>query len=451
LNNGDQLSFTGTYFESSWDASGQIPQRAVDDGTISRFGAIDDTEGGQTSRTNILLEFTKNIDRNTFIKNTAYYNSYDFELYSNFTFFLEDSLNGDQIKQKEERDLFGFTSEYNQAFNIGNKAASAQLGVGFRNDQTFGSELSHTKNRLTTIDSIQLGDINETNSFAYAAFDIELGKLTINPGIRFDYFQFNYYDKLQPTYDTQSEIEPIVSPKLNFLYTFSSDVQLYLNSGKGFHSNDTRVVVPRNGSQILPAAYGSDFGVIWKPLPKMIVNAAAWYLYLEQEFVYVGDAGIVEPSGKTERRGIDLSVRYQAFNWLYADVDVNYAYARSLEAEEGSDLIPLAPDLTVMGGLNAQFDNGIYGGLRLRYLDDRPANDDNSIVAEGYTVIDANLGYEWNNIGVGLKVQNLFDVDWNETQFATESRLQNEAEPVEEIHFTPGTPFFATAVVSYSF
>ena len=101
-----------------------------------------------------------------------------------------------------------------------------------------------------------------------------------------------------------------MSPKLNFLYNVKDDLQLYLKSGKGFHSNDTRVVVRRASENILPAAYGSDLGMIWKPVPKMIVNTAFWYLFLEQEFVYVGDAGIVEPSGKTERKGIDISLQY---------------------------------------------------------------------------------------------------------------------------------------------
>ena len=326
-----------------------------------------------------------------------------------------------------------------------------QLGGGLRNDQTIDSELSHTVNRITTLDTLKLGNINQTNSYAYANLDFTFGKWKVNPGLRFDYFEFDYYDKLLPDYLTQTVTKSIVSPKLNFQYNYSSNLQLYLNTGKGFHSNDTRVVVAQNGVDILPAAYGADLGAIWKPAPKLLVNAALWTLYLEQEFVYVGDAAVVEPGGKTQRQGVDLSLRYQPLQWLYADVDVNYTFARSVDDPEGANYIPLAPDFTAMGGLSAMFENGLYASARVRHIADRPANEDNSIVAKGYTVVDFNMGYQWKSIELGLKIQNIFDVEWNETQFATETRLQNEIEPVEEITFTPGIPFMATAVITYRF
>ena len=100
-------------------------------------------------------------------------------------------------------------------------------------------------------------------------------------------------------FQTQTETEFIVNPNLNILYTHSHQLQLYLKLGKGFHSNDTRVVIAEEGREILPAAYGMDAGFIWKPSPKVILNATYWYLFLEQEFVYVGDAGIVEPVSYT--------------------------------------------------------------------------------------------------------------------------------------------------------
>ncbi|UII25337.1 TonB-dependent receptor [Fulvivirga maritima] len=447
----DKISISASHFTSSWDASGQIPQRAIDSGLISRFGAIDDTEGGTTSRTNLIFNYVKTIDEKTFVKSTAFYTKYDFELFSNFTFFLDDPENGDQIRQFESRDMFGANSEYNHTLNLLGNEALFQWGAGFRNDQSNGNELSHTLNRTTTLDTLALGDINETNLYSYVNLSYHLGKWVINPALRVDYFKFNYNDQLVTAYETQSESEAIVSPKLNILYNPSRQLQLYLKSGKGFHSNDARVVVAENGNEILPAAWGSDIGAIWKPTPKLILNAAYWYLHLDQEFVYVGDAGVVEPSGKTRRTGVDLSVRYQPVSWLYWDTDVNYTLARSVDEPEDSDYIPLAPDFTVMSGISVIHPSGIYGGARLRYIDDRPANEDNSIVAEGYTVVDLNLGYQWKNFDFGINIQNLFDTDWNETQFATESRLQNEPAPVEEIHFTPGAPFWFKGSVTYKF
>ncbi|WP_430408663.1 TonB-dependent receptor [Kordia sp.] len=447
----DKIGVTVSHFESTWDASGQIPVRAVNSGLISRFGAIDDTEGGTTSRTNFLLNYDKELSPESSIKNSFFYSKYDFKLYSNFTFFLEDPINGDQIKQQEDRTLFGLKSEYSRAFTSTSFKGGWNAGISLRKDQSKNNELSRTLNRRETLENIQFGDIDETNIGAYINVNFEFGKWTINPAIRLDYFDFKYNDFLQTTYETQSQNEAILSPKLNFLYNYSDNFQAYVKMGKGFHSNDTRVVIAQNGKEILPAAYGFDIGYIWKPIPELVVNTAYWQLYLEQEFVYVGDAGIVEPSGKTRRQGIDLSVRYQPFQWLFWNVDTNYTHARATEEPDNANYIPLAPDFTLSSGLNVKFQNGFFGGINLRHLKDRPANEDNSINAEGYSVFDMNLGYNWKKLSFGIQIQNLFDTEWNETQFATESRLQNETQSVEEIHFTPGTPFFMKASIAYRF
>ncbi|WP_075341409.1 TonB-dependent receptor [Tenacibaculum agarivorans] len=451
VNPTDKVGVTFSHFTSKWDASGQIPQRAVDSGLITRFGAIDDTEGGNTSRSNVLINYDKMISDKESLKSSAFISKYDFELFSNFTFFLEDPVNGDQIKQKEDRTIFGFNSEYKKQFYGDKVDGYFTAGISLRNDRSVGNELSRTLNRKQTLQQIQSGDINETDIGAYVGTTLEVGKWMFNPSVRLDYFNFQYNDALLTQYQTQKETNAIVSPKLNVIYNSSDKLQLYLKTGKGFHSNDTRGVVAEEGIEILPASYGFDAGFVWKPTSKMLFNLAYWYLYLEQEFVYVGDAGIVEPSGETRRQGIDLSYRYQPMSWLYWNIDANYTHGRSINDPDGQNFIPLAPDFTLVSGLNVNLESGFYGGINVRYLDDRPANEDNSIVAEGYTVADLNMGYRWKDVSLGVQIQNLFDTDWNETQFATESRLQSETTPVEEIHFTPGTPFFFKASIQYNF
>lgn len=451
VSNTDKIGFTISHFNSNWDASGQIPQRAVDSGLISRFGAIDDTEGGTTSRSNVLINYDKIIDEKSSLKNYVYISKYDFELYSNFTFFLEDPINGDQIRQKENRTIYGVNSEYDRSFSTSNLSGNWQVGISLRNDQSYENELSHTLNRSETLEQIQLGNINETNMGAYFGANINFNKWTFNPSLRVDYFDFQYNDKIVSLYKTQEETKAIVSPKFNLLYNQSEELQLYLKTGKSFHSNDTRVVIAAEGEKTLPAAYGFDVGYIWKPTPKMLLNMAYWYLYLEQEFIYVGDAGIVEPSGKTKRLGIDVSYRYQPLSWMFWNLDVNYTHARLMEEPKGQNYITLAPNFTLVSGFNFLFKSGLYGNINVRHLANRPANEDNSILAKGYTITDLNAGYTWKNMSLGIQIQNLFNTEWNETQFATESRLQNEIEPVEEIHFTPGTPFFLKAILQYNF
>ena len=452
LQGNDKLSLSVSHFTSRWDASGQIPQRAVDSGLISRFGAIDDTEGGTTSRSNVNLSYDAILKNDLQFKSNVFYTKYDFELYSNFTFFLDDPTNGDQIKQHESRSIFGLNTKFIKDIFVGNVETRLSSGFGLRHDVVDDVELSHTLNRNETLDYLALGDVNQTNLYGFVDAEFELGKFVIAPALRLDYFKFMYNDALVTPYETQSETKTTLSPKLNIFYNQTKNLQWFLKSGIGFHSNDTRVVVQQKAKDILPKAYGSDFGLIWKPTPKMAFNSALWYLFLEQEFVYVGDAGIVEPSGKTERFGVDLGVRYQFTDWLYFDTDATYTHARSIEEPNGEDYIPLAPDFTLAGGLAINDLNGFSAGLRYRYIDDRPAKEDNSIVAEGYLVTDLNMNYKLNsNITFGLAIENLFDTEWNETQFATESRLQNEANPVEEIHFTPGTPFFIKGMISYTF
>ncbi|MEO1012630.1 MAG: TonB-dependent receptor [Bacteroidota bacterium] len=447
------LSITLSHFQSKWDASGQIPQRAVDQGLISRFGAIDDTEGGNTSRSNILVNHLRQLDEHSRMRSKAYITKYDFELFSNFTFFLEDPVNGDQIRQKENRTIIGAETVYERSIHIGDHDSQLkyEAGIGFRYDDVNEVQLSRTSNRQELLERLAYGNVDETNGYGFFNLTYKKNRWTINPGLRVDYFKFDYENLLSETYDNRSQDEVFLGPKLNIIYAATPQLQLFGKTGIGFHSNDTRVVIANEADDILPAAYSADFGTIFKPTDRLVLNATLWNLFLEQEFVYVGDAGIVEPSGKTQRYGIDFGLRYQLTDWLYLNGDINYTYARSTEEADGEDLIPLAPDLTSAGGLAFRNLGNFSGNLNYRYIKDRPANEDNSIVAEGYFITDFNINYTLDNWTFGVIVENLFDSEWNETQFATESRLFNEPESVEEIHFTPGVPFFLRGRVSVNF
>lgn len=440
LNDRTKLFVSTNLFNSKWNASGQIPERAVKKGSINRFGAIDDTESGYTGRFNINTRLQQRLKNNDLLEHQLYYSRYQFNLFSNFTFFLNDPVNGDQIKQKEERDIFGFNSKLNFIRTAGNIQFNTTAGTGLRYDVTDGSELSHTLNKLILLEAIQLGNIKEANAFLYADEKIEYGNWLFNVGIRADYFHNTYNDLLNPALPSQQQF--IISPKLNIQYTAGKQLQLYFKNGKGFHSNDTRVVVAQKGNKILPAAYSTDLGFVWKPTPSLLINTAFWHLFLEQEFVYVGDEGIVEPGGRTRRMGVDIALRYQLHKTIFADANINYAYARSIEDAKGENYIPLAPDLTSTGGLSYQNNKGWNASLRYRYIKNRSANEDYSITARGYFVTDASVSYSKTRFTIGASVENLLSTDWNEAQFATESRLRNEADAVTELHYTPGNPFF---------
>ena len=446
-----KLTIQASIFDSKWDASGQIPQRLVDAGTISRFGAVDDTEGGFTSRINLSLNHLKPLVASNFVKTHLYMVKYDFQLFSNFTFYLENPEEGDQIMQSENRTIYGMQSQIFDSRYYENFIVNSQVGIGLRHDVVEDNQLSSTLNRQTIRERFSFGNVHETNMFAFASTEFDFGQWLIVPGIRFDFFSFEYVDFLQTLYSTRSKNASIISPKLNLIYNPNQRLQLYLKAGKGFHANDTRVAI-NDELQTIPSAYGLDLGSVWKPNSKVWLTAALWSLYLEQEFVYVGDAAIVEPSGETQRSGIELGLRIQLTDNLFLDSDATYTRARSIEegVENGQNYIPLAPDLTIAGGVTYNT-NKWSSALRYQFIKDRPANEDNSLVAEGYMIVEANTNYRFDRLTIGISVDNLFNTEWNQAQFATESRLQNEPMSVEEIHFTPGTPFFVKGRLAFNF
>ncbi len=446
------VTFSLSTFKSEWDASGQIPERAITRGLIGRFGSLDDTEGGFTGRTNANFSLVKLNDDGSSFTNQVYLSRYDFELYSNFTFFLNDPVNGDGIKQKESRTIYGYNGSYQKDIRAGGRLLQSEFGIGLRYDDISNNELSHVKARYTFIDPLALGDIDQVNGNAYADFRYHLlPKLVVNAGIRLDAFSFQYANKLNAVYDRQSESAQVVSPKLNFYYNAGPAFQLYLKSGFGFHSNDTRVVVAQQARQILPRAFGTDVGFFAKPARNLLMNFALWQLNLEQEFVYVGDEAVVEAGGRTQRYGVDVSLRYQALPWLFVDFDSNYAYGESVDDPEGENYIPLAPRFTSIAGLTANLRNGFHGSVRYRWVGDRPANEDNSVIAKGYFLLDAALSYAFKKLEFSLTATNLMNVTWNEAQFDTESFIPGDAAPVSELTFTPGDPMFFKAGVRFLF
>ncbi len=436
-------------FSSEWDASGQIPERAVEKGFISRFGSIDPSEGGFTERHNGNFFLSHQFANGALWENQAYYSRYKFNLYSNFTFFLKDSLHGDGIKQSEDRNLYGYLSKIGHQYFLGDVSLKSVLGMGVRYDAANNSTLAKVINRRF-LDFVTYGNIKEANAFAFIDQRVTRGKWLINAGVRFDYFHFDYVNR-SGSEQNPSQSSSIVSPKLSVQYTVSRKLQLYLKTGKGFHSNDARVVVVNKGKEILPAAYGADFGVIWKPSQKLFLNASVWYLFLAQEFVYVGDEGVVEPGGKTRREGIDLVMRYQFSDYLFASMNVNFTKPRAIGEKKGEDYIPLAPNATSLGGVYFKARKRLNGGLSYRYIRDRPASEDNSIVARGYLIMDASINFVQPKYEIGMAFENLWNNTWNEAQFATTSRLRNEPKEVTELHFTPGTPFFARLKIAILF
>ncbi|WP_428228435.1 TonB-dependent receptor [Flavobacterium sp.] len=453
LTDHDYFNVQFSTFNSSWNASGQIPERAVNEGIIDRWGSIDPTEGGSTSRTNFQMNYKHIISSSEQIEAMAWYSNYNFNLYSDFTFYLKDKVNGDEIQQKDGRNIYGTEFKYAKSFFLSNASLTWASGGGFRNDDIGTLQLNHVYHRDLLLDKqVDVTGV-ETNFHAYSELMWKSGKWTVNPGLRLDHFIFNMHNLLDYTQlpSGQSSEGTKLSPKLNFWYAANDKVTWFLKTGMGFHSNDMRVVVQQKGMNTMPYSLGGDFGLRLHPLKSLIIMPTFWYLFLQQEFVYVGDDAVIEPSGKSQRFGLDLGIRFQPLKNLYLNVDVNYSRARFVDEPKGEDYVPLAPVITSTGSVNWDFLNGFSVGLQYRYLGDRPGVEDNSIQTKAYFVNDLIFSYIHRKWGTNLQINNLFNVKWNEAQFATETQLKNEVAPITDMTFTPGLPFGIKMGVFYKF
>lgn len=450
-NGNTRWNIIASHFNSSWNASGQIPERAVDNGTIGWFGALDASEGGSTSRSNLQFLHRIQLDNGTVVNSDAWLSYYTFNLYSNFTFLLNDPQHGDEINQREKRFIGGAHTEANNHFHVADNSWKWAAGVGFRYDRVDDIALYHTQERHY-LGTYALGDIGESNIYGYAGLEINLGAhLMINPSMRVDWFNFNYTDKTATEFSDPGVARAVCSPKLNIIYSPTDKIQMFLKAGRGFHSNDARVVVVENGHDVLPATTGADLGFSWKPVESLVVHAAGWWLHMNEELVYVGDEAIVEPSGASRRLGIDVGSRWEPFRGLYLQADYTFSHARMIHEPKGENYIPLAPCSTFSGGVSYE-NKGWGASVKVRHLADRPANEDYSLTARGYWITDVNVQYSFNShFTVGCAVENLFNVKWREAQFATETFIKGDTEPITDICFTPGTPFSLRGSISYRF
>ena len=447
--NNATLRITANHFESHWDASGQIPQRAIDQGIITRFGSIDDKGGGNTSRSQFNFNWNKSLDENTVWSSQVYGVKNKFSLFSNFTFFLEDPVYGDQIHQAENRTLWGMSHKVKIKKQIDDWIFKREHGIQLRSDLIEDLLLAHTYNRTELLQNIQLGTLNERQWGTFHHYGFTNANWDINLSLRWDAFQHTYRDK-NNTYQLSSKHLGTISPKLKIACHLKDDLVGFLKVGKGFHSNDSRTILSNELNSLLPSAYGIDFGFNGA-LKTIDWHIALWQLQMDQEFVYVGDAGVVEPKGASIRRGIDLSLQQTISKALQWNFSINSTDSRFKDGVNGEDYIPLAPRLTSVFNLNWKNQKGLFSQIELRHIADRPAVEDYSIVAKGYSIVNGNFGIKHTKSSYGIQIFNLLNTDWNETQFATESRLFNEVNSIEEIHLTPGSPIDIRLFFTYLF
>ena len=502
-----KLSVWGSVYSGDWDASGQIPLREVLTGQLDRFGSIDNSEGGFSDRENLNLHYTYSPTPQDTIDAQIYGSRYSLKLFSDFTFFqntgfrflrqpdgsIEDTgdapfiptrradyVPGDGLEQTDDRVLYGGRLGYTRYWSIGSLPVQSEVAVETRNDQaTVGLHRQVRRQRFFTVNQVAVDERSVSGYLQQQIFFTDWARLEL--GLRGDVFFFDVGNRL-PVQGTDPNFEAVniagnttdsmVSPKANLILSPLPSTDIYFNFGTGFHSNDARSTVPNNGVDPqassgfapLARAIGYEVGTRTRQFGRLDAAASLWLLDLDSELVFSGDGGRIDaqtdlatgnlvPTGSTRRWGVDFETRYQLTEYLFADYDLSWADPRYRATGEA---VPVAPTLLMNGGLTAELRNGFSAALRFRFLDNRPAIEDRSITAEGYTLVDLLAKYRWRNFELSLALLNLTDTAWREAQFADGSCVASEVgrvpgceikpgmnpgAPAPDIHFTPGDPF----------
>jgi len=433
-------------YDSEWTATDQVPLRAVEDGSIGRFGYLDPTNGGESHRYSLSLQGDRDVGAGQ-LEYAAWAMDYHLELFSNFTYAL-DPDNGDQFEQYDDRRALGGSFAWSQPLTEDGRW-SLHTGLELRHDDIdpVGLYLTTARERHATI---REDEVSQTQSGLWAGLETRWAPtFRSEVGLRYDRVDYRVDSDLAA--NSGSGSDDLVSPKLSLVFGPWNDTEFFVAAGQGFHGNDIRgatiTVDPVDGvtpvEQVTPlvAADGYEAGVRTSVMPRMQLSLAAWQLEIDSELLFVGDGGTTEASRPSRRRGVELGVYARPTDWMIVDADLAWSQPRFRDDDPAGDRIPGAVERVASVGVTFDHDNGWFGGARLRYLGPSALIEDNSVRAPDSTLVNLEagrrIGERWR---VTLGVFNVLDEESSDIQYFYESQLPGEAAPVEDIHFHPVEP-----------
>ena len=437
------LMFMG--YDASWNSADQIPTRAVESGLISRLGSLDDTVGGETSRYSLSGRWHRDLGKGN-LTARGYFIDYELDLFSNFTYLLDDPVNGDQFRQVDDRTTWGGDLIWER--NAGEDTVH-RVGAALRVDDIDNVGLFRTVRR-EPIETVRQDRVRQASTGLF--YDIEHrfnDRWRATVGVRADWYDFDVRES-NFAENTGTANDSIVSPKLNVIHTLSDNAELYFSAGNAFHSNDARGTViridpatgePADRVDPLVSATGTEIGYRYFDGERFNISAALWYLELDSELLFVGDAGNTEPSAPSRRYGIEVPVYVRLTDtWLF-DVELALTRSEFTEGEPGARDIPGSLDRVVAAGIAGNFDNGAYTSLRVRHFGPRPLTETGDIESGSSTVWNLSLGYRTASFDFRVEALNLFDSADDDITYFYASRLPGEpADGIEDVHFHPIEP-----------
>jgi outer membrane receptor protein involved in Fe transport len=456
-----ELEATLHLYDSDWDASNEVPQRAVDGPGFDRFDAVDPTDGGDSSTARTLVKLVHRPSEREQLEAAGFLTWYALDLYSNFTFFLGDPVNGDQILQQDDRLRYGGWLSYARSLEATPVPVVLRGGLQMLSDDAH-VRLRHTNER-DILDTTSDDDIVERSLALFGEAEaIPLPWVRTVLGLRAEQFWFDVGDRSGLGRPDGHVRDGLILPKANLILRpfghgapFASEVaplrelELFLNYGQGYHSNDARDVVANPREPTLPKAHGWEVGLRSRFCDRLDVAAAYWWLNLQREFVFVGDAGTTEPKPRSRRQGVELAAELEILDWLFWEGSLGYSSGEFTNGEK----IPQAVRFIADTGLVARHASGVSAELTYHMLGERYGTESRSgRRLRSWGVWNAVFRYRRGPVEVGLILENLGDTHWESAEYFFASRLPGEpAEGVEDLHFVPGNPRNVRVALAYHF
>lgn len=435
-------------------APDQIPMRAVTQGLIDEYGDIDPTDGGEVRRFSLDGEWQHAL-ANGYAAASAYAMRYKMDLYSDFTYYMNDpddtdDVPDDQFEQYDRRWVWG--GQARRYWQLPTPfPVDLETGLQLRYDDISPVGLYQSQSRHRT-DTVREDRVNESSAALYLSSKQRwLAWLRTDLGLRVDAYHFDVDSDLAANSGTADD--HLLSPKAALVMGPWRATELFVNYGIGFHSNDARgttISVDPTDPSLSTAAdkvtplvriRGAEVGMTSAALDNLRLSTTLWELKSDSELVYVGDAGSTEVGPPSTRRGVEFSSYWTPLSWLAVDADYAWSHARFDVAASEGRYIPNAIAKVASLGISVPETASWSGGLRLRYFGPAPLIEDNSARSPSTLVVNGQAGYHWRNLRFTLAVLNLFDSHDHDITYYYESRLPGEsADGVSDYHFHPVEP-----------
>ncbi|MEJ2541654.1 MAG: TonB-dependent receptor [Gemmatimonadota bacterium] len=435
-------------YDNAWDSSDQVPLRAVEGGEISRFGQIDPTLGGESSRYSLSARWVRSTRRSS-QRLDVYAQRYDLDLFSNFTYLLDDPVMGDQIRQQDDgRWTFGANVRHGQTLDLWGWDHEWSIGAQLRGDLA-DVTLSRSWQR-ETVSVVRSDEVSQYSGGLFLEVESHWSDVVRTTlGLRGDLYHFDVTSDDPRNSGTADD--GMVSPKASLIFGPWAGTEFYVSGGLGFHSNDARGTVttidPASGEPTEPVdplvrSTGGEIGIRTSAIPGLRSTLSLWTVELDSELLFVGDAGTTEPSDASRRVGVTLANFYRFAPGWSADVDLSLTRARFLDVPAGEDRIPGALENVLAAGVTRDpGGDGVTAALRVRRFGTYPLIEDNSVRAQANTMANLALGYRLGRAQLEVQVLNAFDEGYSDIQYFYGSRLEGEpVAGIEDVHFHPAEP-----------